>query len=68
MLSVLVFLPLAFAIIIVLVARNDAALSRYLALGGAVLTGLVALYLAVRFNYNGHVFQFYGRGFFQFET
>src|SRR5438552_5363389 len=58
MLSVLVFLPLAFAVIIVLVARNDAALSRYLALGGAVLTGLVALYLAVRFNFNGHGFQF----------
>jgi NADH-quinone oxidoreductase subunit M len=58
MLSVLVFLPLAFAVIIVLVARNDAPLSRYLALGGSVLTGLVALYLAVRFNFNGHGFQF----------
>ena len=58
MLSVLVFLPLAFAIIIVLVARHDAPLSRSLALGGSVLTGLVALYLAVRFNFNGHGFQF----------
>src|SRR5205085_1309321 len=43
---------------IVLIARNDAALSRYLALSGSVLTGLVALYLAVRFNFNGPGFQF----------
>jgi NADH-quinone oxidoreductase subunit M len=58
MLSVLVFLPLAFALIIMLIARHDAALSRYLALGGSVLTVLVGLYLAVRFNFDGHGFQF----------
>src|SRR5919202_1252666 len=58
MLSVLVFLPLAFALIIMLIARHDAALSRYLALGGSVLTVLVALSLAARFNFDGHGFQF----------
>jgi len=58
MLSVLVFLPLVVAVLIILLARDSAVLSRNLALGGAGLTALVALFLVARFNVDGRGYQF----------
>ncbi len=58
MLSVLVFLPLVVAVLIILLARDSAVLSRNLALGGAGLTALVALVLVARFNVDGRGYQF----------
>jgi NADH-quinone oxidoreductase subunit M len=46
-LTLLTFLPLATAVVIVLLARNDAVVSRYIALGGSLLTLLLVLYLVV---------------------
>jgi len=51
-LTLLTFLPLATAVVIVLLARNDAYVARYTALGGSLLTLLFALYLVVNSGLN----------------
>ena len=58
MLSLLVFLPLFFAVVIMLIAGRDATVSRYLALAGSLLTALLTLYIVVRFNFDGSGYQF----------
>ncbi len=57
MLSLLVFLPLLFAVAIVLIARTDALVSRYTALGGALLTAALAVVIVLRFDFAGSGFQ-----------
>jgi len=58
MLTVLIFLPLIVAVVIALIARGDANVARYTALGGSLLTLLLALFVVVNFNGNGAGFQF----------
>ena len=58
MLTVLVFLPLFTAVVIALIARNDATVSRYLALGGSLLTAALTVYLVTRFDFGASGFQF----------
>ncbi len=47
MLSLLIFLPLAAAVVIALISRNDALVSRNIALGGSLLTALLTIYIVL---------------------
>nr|MDQ2828670.1 NADH-quinone oxidoreductase subunit M [Chloroflexota bacterium] len=51
-LTLLTFLPLATAVVIVVLARNDAVVSRSIALGGSLLTLLLVLYLIITSHLN----------------
>jgi len=54
-LSLLTFLPLVAAVVIVLTARNDGYVARYTALGGSLLTLALVIYLVVtsRLDFSG---------------
>ncbi len=58
MLSLLVFMPLFFAVVIVLISRDDALISRYIALTGSLLTAALTVYLVVRFDFHAPGLQF----------